>query len=158
MKFQRGATFDHLPRSSYWFLDIGIKERSGCRGFSVSSPQLWNLLTVNIRHLHNEYQLFRKRLKTSAHFQAFPSFLCFLSLSFFSFLLFPSLWRPFGYQGALSCSLLSLCLNPALIWPDHGCLGNAWRLSAPPTGFGADIQAVLKLIGGTGGLIPHFLI
>ena len=40
------------------------KERSGRRGFSVSSPQLWNLLPADIRLLHNEHQLFRKRLKT----------------------------------------------------------------------------------------------
>ena len=40
------------------------KERSGRRGFSVSSPQLWNLLPSDIRLLHNEHQLFRKRLKT----------------------------------------------------------------------------------------------
>ena len=40
------------------------KERSGKRGFSVSSPQLWNLLPADIRLLHNEHQLFRKRLKT----------------------------------------------------------------------------------------------
>ena len=40
------------------------KERSGKRGFSVSSPQLWNLLPVDIRLLHNDHQLFRKRLKT----------------------------------------------------------------------------------------------
>ena len=40
------------------------KERSGRRGFSVSAPQLWNLLPSDIRLLHNEYQLFRKRLKT----------------------------------------------------------------------------------------------
>ena len=40
------------------------KERSGRRGFSVSAPQLWNLLPSDIRLLHNEHQLFRKRLKT----------------------------------------------------------------------------------------------
>ena len=40
------------------------KERSGRRGFSVSSPQLWNSLPTVIRLLHNEIQLFRKRLKT----------------------------------------------------------------------------------------------
>ena len=40
------------------------KERSVRRGFSVSSPQLWNLLPSDIRLLHNEHQLFRKRLKT----------------------------------------------------------------------------------------------
>ena len=40
------------------------KERSGKRGFSVSSPQLWNLLPTDIRLLHNDHQLFRKRLKT----------------------------------------------------------------------------------------------
>ena len=40
------------------------KERSGKRGYSVSSPQLWNLLPVDIRLLHNDHQLFRKRLKT----------------------------------------------------------------------------------------------
>ena len=40
------------------------KERSGRRGFSVSSPQLWNLLPVDIRLHHDEYQLFRRRLKT----------------------------------------------------------------------------------------------
>ena len=40
------------------------KERSGKNGFSVSSPQLWNLLPADIRLLHNEHQLFRKRLKT----------------------------------------------------------------------------------------------
>ena len=40
------------------------KERSGCRGFSVSSPQLWNLLHVDIRLLYDEHLLFRKRLKT----------------------------------------------------------------------------------------------
>ena len=40
------------------------KERSGRRGFSVSAPQLWNLLPANIRLLHNERQLFRKGLKT----------------------------------------------------------------------------------------------
>ena len=40
------------------------KERSGKRGFSVSSPQLWNLLPADIRLLHNDHQLFRKRLKT----------------------------------------------------------------------------------------------
>ena len=39
------------------------KERSGRRGFSVSSPQLWNLLPVDIRLHHNEHQLFRRRLK-----------------------------------------------------------------------------------------------
>ena len=33
------------------------KERSGKRGFSVSSPQLWNLLPADIRLLHNEHQL-----------------------------------------------------------------------------------------------------
>ena len=38
------------------------KERSGRRGFSVSAPQLWNLLPSDIRLLHNEHQLFRKRL------------------------------------------------------------------------------------------------
>ena len=40
------------------------KERSGRRGFSISAPQLWNLLPSDIRLLHNEHQLFRKRLKT----------------------------------------------------------------------------------------------
>ena len=40
------------------------KERSGRRGFSISSPQLWNLLPADIRHLYKEPQLFRKRLKT----------------------------------------------------------------------------------------------
>ena len=40
------------------------KERSGRRGFSVSSPQLWNLLPVDIRLHHDEHQLFRRRLKT----------------------------------------------------------------------------------------------
>ena len=40
------------------------KERSGSRGFSVSSPQRWNLLPVDIRLLHEEHQLFKKRLKT----------------------------------------------------------------------------------------------
>ena len=40
------------------------KERSGRRDSSVSSPQLWNLLPADIRLLHNEHQLFRKRLKT----------------------------------------------------------------------------------------------
>ena len=40
------------------------KERSGHRGFSVSSPQLWNLLPVDIRLHHGEHQLFRRRLKT----------------------------------------------------------------------------------------------
>ena len=40
------------------------KERSGRRGFSVSSPQLWNLFPANIRFLHNEHRLFRKSLKT----------------------------------------------------------------------------------------------
>ena len=40
------------------------KERSGRRGFSVSSPQLWNLLPVDIRLHHNEHQLLRRRLKT----------------------------------------------------------------------------------------------
>ena len=49
------------------------KERSGRRGFSVSSPQLWNLLPADIRLLHNEHQLFRKRLKTH-HMQ--QSMLC----------------------------------------------------------------------------------
>ena len=36
------------------------------KSFSVSSPQLWNLLPVDIRLLHNDrhHQLFRKRLKT----------------------------------------------------------------------------------------------
>ena len=34
------------------------------RGFSVSSPQLWNLLPADIRLLHNEHQLFQRRLKT----------------------------------------------------------------------------------------------
>ena len=36
------------------------KERSGRRGFPISSPQLWNLLPSDIRLLHNEYQLFRE--------------------------------------------------------------------------------------------------
>ena len=36
------------------------KERSGRRGFSVSSPQLWKLLSSDIRLLHNEYQLNRQ--------------------------------------------------------------------------------------------------
>ena len=40
------------------------KERSGRRGFSISSPQLWNKLPADIRHLYREPQLFRKRLKT----------------------------------------------------------------------------------------------
>ena len=40
------------------------KERSGRRGFSISSPQLWNLLPADIRLLYKEPQLFRKRLKT----------------------------------------------------------------------------------------------
>ena len=40
------------------------KERSGPRGFSVSSPQLWNLLPADVQLLHNEQQLFRKILKT----------------------------------------------------------------------------------------------
>ena len=40
------------------------KQRSGKRGSSVSSPQLWNLLPADIRFLNNEHQLFRKRLKT----------------------------------------------------------------------------------------------
>ena len=41
-----------------------LRERSGRRGFSVSSPQLWNSLPTVIRLLYNENQLFRKRLKT----------------------------------------------------------------------------------------------
>ena len=75
------------------------KERSGHRGFSVSSPQLWNLLIANIRLLHNEHQLFRKRLKTSAHFRAL--YLSFF-LSFYLFIFFPffilleALWVPGG--------------------------------------------------------------
>ena len=40
------------------------KERTGRRGFSISSPQLWNLLPVDIRTLYEEPNLFRKRLKT----------------------------------------------------------------------------------------------
>ena len=40
------------------------KERSGRRGFSISSSQLWNLLPTDIRLLYREPQLFRKRLKT----------------------------------------------------------------------------------------------
>ena len=40
------------------------KERSGRRGFSISSPQLWNLLPTDIRLLYKEPQLFRRRLKT----------------------------------------------------------------------------------------------
>ena len=40
------------------------KERSGKRGFSISSPQLWTLLPADIRLLHNDHQLFRRRLKT----------------------------------------------------------------------------------------------
>ena len=40
------------------------KEQSGRRGFSVSSPQLWNLLPVDIQLHHDEHQLFRRRLKT----------------------------------------------------------------------------------------------
>ena len=40
------------------------KERSGRRGFSISSPQLWNRLPADIRLLYKEPQLFRKRLKT----------------------------------------------------------------------------------------------
>ena len=40
------------------------EERSGRRGFSISSPQLWNLLPTDIRLLYKEPQLFRKRLKT----------------------------------------------------------------------------------------------
>ena len=40
------------------------KEWSGRRGFSVSSPQLWDLLPVDIRLHHGEHQLFRRRLKT----------------------------------------------------------------------------------------------
>ena len=40
------------------------KERTGRRGFSISSPQLWNLLPVDIRILYEEPHLFRKRLKT----------------------------------------------------------------------------------------------
>ena len=40
------------------------KERFGRRGFSISSPQLWNLLPADIRLLYKEPQLFRKRLKT----------------------------------------------------------------------------------------------
>ena len=37
---------------------------SHLRGFSISSPQLWNLLPVDIRTLYEEPHLFRKRLKT----------------------------------------------------------------------------------------------
>ena len=40
------------------------KEQSVKRGFSVSSPQLRNLLPADIRLLHNENQLYQKRLKT----------------------------------------------------------------------------------------------
>ena len=40
------------------------KERTGRRGFSISSPQLWNSLPVDIRILYEEPHLFRKRLKT----------------------------------------------------------------------------------------------
>ena len=40
------------------------KEHSGRRGFSISSPQLWNLLPTDIRLLYKEPQLFRRRLKT----------------------------------------------------------------------------------------------
>ena len=53
----------HHPRSSF-LVPRFRKERSGRRGFSVSSPQLWNLLPVDIRLHHNEHQLFRRRLKT----------------------------------------------------------------------------------------------
>ena len=59
---RNGATFGHHPRSSSWFLDNRYrKERSGRRSFSVSTPQLWNLLPANIRLLHNEHLLFRKK-------------------------------------------------------------------------------------------------
>ena len=47
------------------------KERSGRRGFSVSAPQLWNSFPSDIRLLHNEHQLFRKRLKTHYMQQSF---------------------------------------------------------------------------------------
>ena len=43
------------------------KERSGKRGFSVSSPQLWNLLPADIRLLHNDHQLFPEETKDSLH-------------------------------------------------------------------------------------------
>ena len=33
------------------------KERSGRRGFSISSPQLWNLLPADIRLIYKEPQL-----------------------------------------------------------------------------------------------------
>ena len=46
------------------------KERSGWRGFAISSPQLCNLLPVDIRLLYGEPHLFRKRLKT--HFMQQP--------------------------------------------------------------------------------------
>ena len=63
LTFQQGATFGRRPGFNSWSLDIERK-RSGKRGFSVSSPQLWNLLPADIRLLHNDHQLFRKRLKT----------------------------------------------------------------------------------------------
>ena len=62
LTFQPGATLGRRPRFSSWSLDIGRNDPG--RSFSVSSPQLWNLLPADIRLLHNEHQRFRKRLKT----------------------------------------------------------------------------------------------
>ena len=62
-KSWRGATYDRRHKFSL-LVPRFRKERTGRRGFSISSPQLWNLLPVDIRILYEEPHLFRKRLKT----------------------------------------------------------------------------------------------
>ena len=70
-KYIRHSKFDIPARRNLWsssqvqlLVPRYRKEPYGRGGFSVSSPQLCNLFPANIRLLHNEHQLSRKRLKT----------------------------------------------------------------------------------------------
>ena len=69
MKSRRDATYDRRHKFGSWSL-VFVRSVPVDVGFSISSPQLWNLLPVDIRTLYEEPNLFRKRLKT--HFMQQP--------------------------------------------------------------------------------------
>ena len=90
------------------------KERSGRRGFSISSPQLWNLLPADIRLLHNEHQLFRTRLKTHYMQQSMLHHWGSMSTVWSLLLLLLLLLSTSTYKVAVESPLFPACLTSIL--------------------------------------------
>ena len=63
---RRGATYDRQSRCSSWS-HVSVRSALVCRGFSISSPQLWNLLPTDIRTPIQRATTFQKETETSSH-------------------------------------------------------------------------------------------